>query len=207
MRRTSQQTRLAASPWAPRIVWCHSATLCGSVHRGRPTEDDARALVRALELSMHPALAAGFDVLLDSSPISFRLPRLRRRRRVRDGTPVRVGAPHPSPGGGAAVGRSASRSRAWCRRSAARPSRSASSPRAWRRFGWLARPELGEVLREVDERVDGARGQSPLVRRLRDALERQLDGASLEGAAHTLGTTSRRCSASSCAPAPASAPS
>lgn len=174
------------------LVWCHSATLCGSVHWGRPTEDDARTLVRALELSMHPALAGGFDVLLDSSPIEAfdfpayavvveyvmgRLPEwarlIRHQAAVLPSGPLGFTLAGMVP----ALGGSPFPQRFFASRMEA--------------IGWLARPELGEVLQEVDERVDGARGLSPLVRRLRDALERQLDGASLEGAAHTLGTTSR----------------
>ena len=100
----------------------------------------------------------------------FRLPRRapRRRRRIRDGAPVRVGAPHPS------TRRRCCR-RCWLGFTLAGMGRRCGSPFPQRFFasrveaiGWLARPELGEVLREVDERVDGARGQSPLVRRLRD---------------------------------------
>jgi hypothetical protein len=48
------------------LVWCHSPTLVGTVHWGRPTDGDARALVRRLDLCLRPALAHGFDVIQDS---------------------------------------------------------------------------------------------------------------------------------------------
>ena len=36
------------------VVWCHSPSLCGSIHWGRPTDADAAALVRRLEIAVAP---------------------------------------------------------------------------------------------------------------------------------------------------------
>jgi AraC-like DNA-binding protein len=51
------------------IVWCRDAITCGSMHWGTPTVRDAKDLTRALDLSRHPALAAGFEVFMDTSGI------------------------------------------------------------------------------------------------------------------------------------------
>src|SRR3954471_5146582 len=48
---------------ATHLVWCHSPTLCGTVHWGRPTETDANDLVRRLEISVHPSLNPGLDTV------------------------------------------------------------------------------------------------------------------------------------------------
>src|SRR5258706_1457052 len=51
---------------ATHVVWCHSPTLCGSVHWSRPTAANAEELVARLELTRHRALAGGFDGFMDA---------------------------------------------------------------------------------------------------------------------------------------------
>ena len=51
------------------LVWCSDARTAGTVGWGRPTEQDVQHLTRALELATHPALAGGFDVFMDASPL------------------------------------------------------------------------------------------------------------------------------------------
>src|SRR3569623_538463 len=52
------------------IVWCRDATTCGTFGWGQPTDADAQELTEALELAFHPALAAGFDVLMDNTAVA-----------------------------------------------------------------------------------------------------------------------------------------
>ena len=51
---------------ANHVVWCHSPGLCGAVNWGRPAESDVRRLVAAWHFSLHPALAGGFNVIMDN---------------------------------------------------------------------------------------------------------------------------------------------
>jgi len=52
------------------IVWCRDATTCGTFGWGQTTDADAQELTEALELAFHPALAAGFDVLMDNTAVA-----------------------------------------------------------------------------------------------------------------------------------------
>src|SRR3954471_6322830 len=51
---------------ANHVVWCHSASLCGAVNWGRPSEPDVRRLVAAWNFTLHPALAGGFTTIMDN---------------------------------------------------------------------------------------------------------------------------------------------
>src|SRR5512143_499916 len=72
MRRARSIDAFLASPvgsynvGATHVVWCHSPTLAGTAHWGRPNERDAAELVRRLDVSIQPALAGGFDAFMDA---------------------------------------------------------------------------------------------------------------------------------------------
>ncbi|MFO0613907.1 MAG: helix-turn-helix domain-containing protein [Polyangiaceae bacterium] len=57
---------VAAAPTV--IVWCASPELCGAVSWGRPTAEDAQAMLDAFHYR-HPSMAERFDVVLDGSAI------------------------------------------------------------------------------------------------------------------------------------------
>jgi AraC-like DNA-binding protein len=176
---------------ATHIVWCHSPTLTGTSHWGQPTELDAADLVHRLEITMHPALAGGFDVFMDAramesfdwSPFSVVSGYVRNRmiewsRRFRRHAivvpPGVVGALIagllPLVGSNHSVRFFASVAEA---------------------AEWLGNPELFTVLDEVNRLVDEARGVAPLIRALRDHLHRSLAGATLEDMAQRLGLSPR----------------
>ena len=48
------------------LVWCPDPSLLGVTLWGRPGEDDVARLVELLDFPLHPALAAGCDVLFDA---------------------------------------------------------------------------------------------------------------------------------------------
>ena len=52
------------------IVWCADAETCGTFGWGQTTDADAQELTDALELAFHPALAAGFDVLMENTAVA-----------------------------------------------------------------------------------------------------------------------------------------
>ena len=173
------------------VVWCHSPTLVGTVHWGRPTDADARALVRRLDLCLHPALAHGFDVVQDSRATeSFDAGAFQvLSRYVRERLPAwsrnirRHAVLVPSGMVAATV-------------AGLIPLVGPSHP--LRFFGaedealaWLRRRELPSVLAEVAAIADEARGTVPLVRSLRHRLDGALGDATIASLARALGVSSR----------------
>ena len=173
------------------LVWCHSPTLCGSIHWGRPTDADAAALVRRFELSVHPALAGGFDNLIDaramesfdwpafgvvSDYVRSRLTTLNRRMRKHAilVPPGLVGAlvagllPLVGPSYPVRFFTTAEEAQAW-----------------------LDRPDLATALDEALALADEARGVTPLLRSLRHRLDGALDRAPVTTMARALGIPPR----------------
>jgi AraC-like DNA-binding protein len=173
------------------VVWCHSATLCGTVHWGRPSESDAAELVRRLELTGHPSLASGFDVYMDARAMeAFDWPTfgvvsgyVRTRlgewaRRIR-----RHAIVVPQGAVGALV-------------AGLLPLLGPEYP--LRFFGtvqealtWLERPELPRLLDEIAEVADVARAVSPLIRLLREHLDKSLQEPTIEAAAKAVSLSPR----------------
>jgi len=176
---------------ATHLVWCHSPTLCGTAHWGRPSERDAAELVRRLEFTMHPKLAGGFDTFMDargmetfswpafavvSTYVKSRLAQWGRRIRKqvivvpRGVAGVFVAALMPLLGPD-------------------HPLRFFSS--VAEALDFIGREDLRQVLDQLGPIVEEARGQAPLLRALRDYLDGALAGATLEAAAGTLARSSR----------------
>lgn len=173
------------------LVWCHSPTLCGSVHWGRPTDADAHALVRRLELSLHPALARGFDGIMDARAMeSFDWPAFGvvseyvRERLGEWNKRIRRHAVLVPPGivGGLVAGLLPLIGPSY-------PLRFFSS--ADEALAWMGRPELSEVLEEANRLADQARGVAPLIRSLRHHLDGSLGSATVGAVAHALGLAPR----------------
>jgi AraC-like DNA-binding protein len=197
MQRASDAATFVADPvgryfsGATHLVWCHSPTLCGSMHWGRPSERDMRDFTRLLGLAHSPALAGGFDVYMDTravvgldwSPmrvlsdyVRAQLPawgRLIRRQAVYvPGGPVGVllaglvpllGMTYPM--------------RFFDRRGAA--------------LDWLGRADLVALSGDIERLGDELRRLSPTVRALRQHFESALGHANVESAARVLGTSTR----------------
>lgn len=176
---------------ATHLVWCHSATLCGTAHWGRPGENDAAELVRRLEVSIHPKLGVGFDGFMDargmesfdwptfgvvSEYVKGRLEQWRRRiRRHAIVVPPGVAGVHVA-GLLPLLG-------------ADHPIRLFSSvPEA---LAFIDREDLREVLDELGPIIDEARGVLPLVRALREYLDRSLADATLEATSRALALSTR----------------
>jgi AraC-like DNA-binding protein len=176
---------------ATHLVWCHSPSLCGSVHWGRPTSDDAAALVQRFGFTMHAALAGGFVSLMDARAMEAfdwpafsvvaeharaTLPAWNQRIR-------RLAIVVPAGAVGATV-------------AGLLPLVGATLP--LRFFSalepaceWLGDATLPPVLDEVARLVDEARGVPPLLRSLRDHLDGALADASIDTAARALGLSTR----------------
>jgi AraC-like DNA-binding protein len=173
------------------VVWCASGTLMGTIHWGRPDAPAATELIRRLELTIHPALAAGFDALMDARAmetfeasafsVTFKYVRSRLEtwnRRVRH-----LAIVLPMGRVGAIV-------------SGLLP---LLAPRHPLRFfdhmgealAWLNRPELPAVLEEVASVVEEVRDLAPTLRALREYLDPSLRTATIESAARALHTTPR----------------
>src|SRR4051794_16427777 len=176
---------------ATHLVWCHSPTLCGTVHWGRPTENDATELVQRLEASIHPLMTEGVDALVDaratrsfdrdaflivSRYVQSRLSQWQRRLHrhavvvsadvvgaVIAGLLPMLGPKHPL-------------------------QFFLSLDEA---TAWLGRDDLKPVLDEVEHLADDASGIPPIVRRLRDRLDASLVGATLETTASALDLSAR----------------
>jgi AraC-like DNA-binding protein len=176
---------------ATHLVWCHSASLCGTVHWGTPNAAHALELSRRLEVVHHPSLAAGFDAFMDARAMeSFDLPaftvlseyvksqlafwgeRIRRHAIVapRGLTGIHVAGLLPLLGPSYPLRFFATLEEAQA---------------------WLERPELAGVLDEVGRITSEVHGMEPLLRALRDHLEQNLIDASLESAAQALGLSAR----------------
>jgi AraC-like DNA-binding protein len=176
---------------ATHLVWCHSPTLVGTVHWGRPDASHARELTRRLEVTRHPALAGGFDGYMDARGMeAFDWPAfgvlsdyVREqladwRRKIRRHAIV---VPHGIVGAVVAgllplLGPDY-------------PLRFFSSVES--AVEWFGRPELLSALDELAPIVDEAQGVTPLVRTLRGQLARSLDEPTLVAVARTLGMTTR----------------
>jgi len=173
------------------LVWCHSPTLCGSVHWGRPTDADAAALVRRLEICRHPALAGGFDNVIDARAMeSFDWPAFGvvsdfvRRRLTTLNRLVRKHAILVPPGlVGALV-------------AGLLPLLGPSYPMRFfatleEAQGWNDRPDLAAALDEALRLADDARGLTPLLRSLRHRLDGALEHASVAMMARELAISPR----------------
>jgi AraC-like DNA-binding protein len=173
------------------LVWCHSPTLCGTVHWGRPTENDATELVQRLEASMHPLLAERVDALVDaratrsfnanafvivSRYVQSRLSEWQRRLHRHavvvsaDVVGAVIAGLLPMLGPKHAVQSFLALDEA---------------------TAWLGRDDLDPVLDEVRHLAEDAQGTPPLIRVLRDHLDASLIGATLETTAGALGLSAR----------------
>jgi AraC-like DNA-binding protein len=174
--------------WA---VWCHSVSLCGSLHWGRPTHSELVPLVSALDFICQPRFSSGVDVLMDNRALDHldvealmafgllvaeRLPEWGRRIRshaviLPEGlTGLLVAGLLPSLG-------------------PPYPFRFVRDPVAACEF--LQRREAVQVLSEVEQLSIAARGASIVIDRLRARLAESLGDPSLETIAGTLGLSGR----------------
>jgi AraC-like DNA-binding protein len=176
---------------ATHLVWCHSTNLCGTSHWGQPSEIEAGELVRRLDLSLHPSLAGGFDAFMDvrgmekfdwgafgvvSGYVRSRLPEWARR--------IRHHAIVVPPG---VVGVFVA---------GLMPLLGSNHPLRFfsevaEAVEWLGREDLLPVLDALGPIVQEARGVPPLLRSLREYLDRSLSDATVKEAAHALGLSPR----------------
>jgi AraC-like DNA-binding protein len=165
--------------------------LCGSIHWGRPTDADAAALVRRLEIAVHPALGSGFDNIIDARAMeSFDWPAFGvvsdfvRRRLTTLNRRVHQHAILVPPGlVGALV-------------AGLLPLVGPSYPMrffttAEEAQAWIVRPDLAAVLEEAQQLADEARGVTPLLRSLRHRLDGALADATVPAMARALGIAPR----------------
>lgn len=199
MKRTSSIAEFCSDPvgrysaGATHLVWCHSGSLVGTVHWSRPSEQDARELVARIGFGEHPAMAAGFSVLMDARGMEAfdwpafeivsefaksQLPlwsRLIRRHAIvvpTGSTGAIVAGLIPLLGPDY-------------------PLKFFASDAYDEAVAWLERPELRAVLDRVTDLADNARGTAPILRQLRDHLDRAIATATIEGAAAELGMSTR----------------
>jgi AraC-like DNA-binding protein len=173
------------------LVWCHSPTLTGTSHWGQPTESDAHELVKRLDVSIHPRLSGGFDVIMDARGMeAFAWPSFSivasyvKQRLGRWGTSIRKHAV-VVPGGPVGV-------------LVAGLMPLIGTSHAVRFFtslaeamDWLDRPELSAILEEVSRIVESVRGVPPVIRALREHLDHSLHHPSVQQAAQSLGLSPR----------------
>jgi AraC-like DNA-binding protein len=179
---------MLGTTWA---LWCHSPTLVGSIHWGRPEASELEPLAAALEFICHPRLAGGADVLMDNSRVerldadallAFGL-RIRDRlpewgRRIRRHAVI-------LPEGLAGVlvaGLLPSLEPPY-------PFRFVHDPAAAAEF--LQRPEALSALAEAEEHARLARGRAVLIDRLRAQLAPSLAHPNLDALAAALGYSGR----------------
>lgn len=186
MERTGSRVRFVADPigryyvGSTYLVWCASPTLCGSVHWGSVGHADTCALIDLLEFADHPRLGA-LDVVMDARDVeSVDWPSLRRlgehvrpawSRRIRrhavistDGTMLAgVASPYSM--------------------------KLFAEPRA--ACEWLARDDAFAMARDVNALASEIRGISPVVRELREHLERALVHPRIEDVARACGISQR----------------
>jgi len=176
---------------ATHLVWCHSPTLCGTVHWGRPTEHDAAELVQRLEVSVHPLLCGRVDVLVDARATeafdgdAFSIV----SRYVQSRLPDWQGRLHRhavvvSPGVVGAV------------IAGLLPMLGPKHPLQFflsldDAMAWLGRADLPPVLEEVEHLARDAHGVPRTLRALRDQLDASLVGATLASTAVALGLSPR----------------
>ncbi len=173
------------------VVWCHSPSLMGTAHWGRPTEADAARLVERLDVSIHPDVQSGVDVLMDVRQMeSFEWPTfgvisayvqkrvegwqrtIRRHAVIVPGGVVGVFVAGLMP----VVG-------------TRHPLR--FFPSVEKALAWLERPELPAILEAVTGIVNEVRGVAPLVHALRQYLDTSLLGATVQDAAVALSLSPR----------------
>ena len=173
------------------LFWCHSPTLCGSIHWGRPTEREATEMTQLFELSRHPSLADGFDVVMDDRALelvdwrAFRILSEYVRRRLPEwaGTIRRQAVIVPS--GVVGVMLAGLVPLLGMRHSIRFFSDTGSA------LDWIERDDASRVFADMERAADEARGHSPLLRALREHLEGALADATLESAARVLGRSPR----------------
>jgi AraC-like DNA-binding protein len=191
---------------ATQLVWCRSATVCGSLHWDRPRARDVDELARALEIARHPALSGGFDMLTDARAVE----RLERgayesllalvhqharewsSRVVHHAVLVRHG---PAAALLAGLAPLAGLAHKMCFVS------DHAAALDW--MGWTTRPDALAAAEQALHLASAARGLAPVVQRLRSWLEVGLIGATLEAAASALAMSARSlqrelCDAGTC---------
>jgi AraC-like DNA-binding protein len=171
------------------LVWCFDEALCGSALWGRPTEQDAHALVRLFDRD--PTRDRPYDAVTDTRDLEVVDPAgfavladyLRRRmpeyaRRVR-----RHALIHPAGLTGASVAGLFS---------------VIGPTYAWRlfaddssAFAWIEHPDAGRAVELVRALVAGARSVPDALRALREHLASNLRGASLSRASRAVGQSER----------------
>jgi AraC-like DNA-binding protein len=176
---------------ATHIVWCHSKTLCGSVHWGHYDDAQVTELVSRLAFSAHPSLAGGLDILMDSRGVSgfdwsaWELLAGHVRRQLatwnerihrhaivvpagQNGTLLAGMLPMLGP--------------------EYRLSFFTSLPEA---VAWIDRPELPAILDEIEGIAVAARETAPVLHGVRHYLDQTVANASLRSAARALGQSER----------------
>jgi AraC-like DNA-binding protein len=173
------------------VVWCHSPSLCGSIHWGRLGEREAGELLQQLDLTIHPAFDGGLDFLMDARAIDWIdvstleiISEYARTRMELWNRRLRRHAMVVPPGMMGAV------------LAGLLP---VLGPRFPLRFfegvdaalAWLDRPELTAVLDHMASVTSGVSELSPSLRLLRYHLDASMADTSIEHAAQALGTTPR----------------
>ncbi|HTL39120.1 MAG TPA: AraC family transcriptional regulator [Kofleriaceae bacterium] len=200
MRRVDSPDDLARDPldhyWLGKrqIVYCRSATVCGSLHWGTPDTSDMKELARALELARHPALGGGFAVFMDSSTLErvdwepfselakYVATRLTEWAKVITKQAVVIPA---GPAGALVAGMVPMMGMAY-------PMRFFSDTgEALTWLGWARDPVATEALDEARTLAAEARGVTPTIHQLRAWLATDLIGPTLDSAARALSVSSR----------------
>ena len=176
------------------LVFCRSATICGSLHWGAPDESDIRELKLALELARHLALAGGFSVFMDASAIervdwqpfselaTYVAGRLTDWALVIKQQAVVVPA---GPAGPLLAGMVPMLGMAYPMRFFG----DTAEALTW--LGWGRDPIATSGLEEARSLAAGARGVTPTIHQLRAFLATDLIGPALDSAARALGVSSR----------------
>ena len=200
MRAATSPNDLASDPidryWLGKslLVFCRSSTVCGTIAWGTPDSADIKELTQALALALHPALAGGFSVFMETSGIE-RVdwqPFSELAAYVRDQLPAwsKVIAKQavivPSgPAGAMLAGMVPMLGGAF-------PMKffnEAAEALDW--LGWARDADAIAALDEARTLAANARGITPTIHQLRAFLATDLIGPSLESAARSLGTSAR----------------
>lgn len=200
MRRVDSPDDLARDPidryWIGKrqIVFCRSATVCGSLHWGTPDAADMGELKRALELARHPALAGGFAVFMDAGAIErvdwepfselakYVATRLLDWAKVITKQAVVVPA---GPAGPLLAGMVPMLGMAYPMKFFG----DTAEALTW--LGWARDPVATEALDEARTLAAEARGVTPTIHQLRAWLATDLIGPTLDSAARALSVSSR----------------
>lgn len=176
------------------LVFCRSASICGSIHWGTPDVGDVAELQRALELAKSLALAGGFAVFMDASAIervdwqpftelaTYVRDRLADWAKVITKQAVVVPA---GPAGPLLAGMVPMMGMAYPMRFFG----DTGEALTW--LGWARDPIATSALEEARSLAATARGVTPTIHQLRTWLQASLIGPSLESAARALGVSSR----------------